>query len=242
MSKLIAWAPNGTTLVYNGQEIALSTFRELAHGLVADMECIMREKLLFISKIPNLPLDQIMDFDVLANNHDVGYSFVNDSRNSSILGSSGLTKLATRKSSITAEEMTQYIKSINDFLELLLIAFLITGGQPPYGIDLLYLFLRNEKYPCVRSIYLQNMQICLMTADPVKMKPILRFLPAPVTSLVVLYMTDVLPYLRSHGRSFKDPLRHSNFLFPEGNACGKVCLSRIHLYSRMSPWLSVLQI
>ncbi len=86
MSTPSTWIPNAA-LIYNGQGIALSTFRgPFIHGVFDDLQRIMQDRRLFIPDLPNVRLDQNVDYDILSHRLDAGYSIVTDSRSSSVLG------------------------------------------------------------------------------------------------------------------------------------------------------------
>ncbi|MCJ1390813.1 hypothetical protein MMC18_003674 [Xylographa bjoerkii] len=209
-----SWSRDGKTLQYKGHKISLDTFRStFVHGLVSNAQRILRKDLLF-TDIPDVPLSEISeDFT----NTTPGYSFMTDLRNSTLL-LNGFTNIPARKPNFGHDATQIYIQSINTFLELLLILILVTGGQPPHGTSLTSLQLSNVE-GFARSIIMWKTDVFIATSDGnlENPKPVIRFLPKAVVDMLVLYITDVRPFLR-HQQFPNDPLSRSNFLFPENGS------------------------
>ena len=126
---------------------------------------------------------------------------------------------------MAAGDLPDYISHVDSFLELLLILFLTTGGQPPHTYDLAYLLLANtESY--ARSFFIVseeygprhhgNVVILTRSLDE---QYVSRLLPPEVSSLLVLYLVDVLPFLhRSQpaGDAVPEATVRSSHLFSDG--------------------------
>jgi hypothetical protein len=135
--------------------------------------------------------------------------------------SSASSPTPTKKSLfLTRSAALAYEATATKFLKLLLVAILVSAGVPPYGDDLLHVRLVDEEH-FHRSIYISRQSVMIMTSDggrpaiAAAPQPVLRFLPEQVGVMVLLYMTDVLPLLRSLGTVAAERLKGSNFLFAE---------------------------
>lgn len=188
--------------------------------MIADAQRILQDKLLFATSLPKVPLVRIAD-----EMHDTmtGYSFTTEPRNAALF-SQGFSTLKSR--SLPAENLPEYINHVNSFLELILMLCLTTGNQPPHSYDLTCLLLVNMS-PYARSLFIMseefgpsnrgNIAIITTTLD---YKFIHRPLPPEVSTLLVLYLVDVLPFIRRRepaGAAGHEALVSSNHLFPEGS-------------------------
>ena len=224
MPASILWLSDGT-FTFNGQEIQMSSFlSNFIHGMLADAQRILRDKLLFTTNLPKVPLVRIAD-DIP--NTTFGYSFMTDPRNVALF-SRGFSILKSR--SLPAEDLPEYINHVNSFPELILILSLTTSDHPSHSYDLTCLFLLNTQFyahsPFIMSeeygpSHYGNAAI-IITVTLVN-EPPHRFLPADVSTLLVLYLLDVLPLLRRHRRPAAaaavghEALVRSNYFFSEGS-------------------------
>lgn len=208
------------SFTFNGKKVQMLSFQsDFIHGMITDAQQILQEKLLFATSLPEVPLVRIAD-EML--NTTTRYSFITEPRNAALFSRS----FSTLKSRIlAAENLPEYISHVNTFLELILILCLTTGGQPPNGYDLACLHLVNM-HSYARSLFIMSEDfgpanhgnIAIMTAT-LDLQPIHRLLPPNVSTLLVLYLVDVLPFLRCHqpaGAAGHENVIRSNYLFPEG--------------------------
>ena len=219
MSASISWLSD-ESFTFNGQEIQMSSFRRnFIQGMIADAQRILQHKLLFATSLPEVPLVRIAD-DM--HNTMTGYSFTTEPRNAALF-SHGFSTLESR--SLAAEAFPEYINHVNRFLELILMLCLTTGNQPPHSYDLTCLLLVNMS-AYARSLIIMseecgpsrhgNIAIITTTLD---YNFIHRLLPPDVSTLLVLYLVDVLPFIRRRvpaGAPGHEALISSNHLFPEG--------------------------
>ena len=94
-----------------------------------------------------------------------------------------------------------------------MIAITLTGGSPPYKEDLLHVRLVDEE-AYARGIFILHEKVVILTLNGAATNPapVARHLPDNVGQMVILYMTDVLPFLR--GLSIvTDEFKNSNYLF-----------------------------
>lgn len=219
MPASISWISE-ESFTFNGQEISRASFqRNFIHGMIADAQHTMQDKLLFTTTLPEVPLVRITE-DMF--NTTIGYSFITEPRNAALF-SRGFSDL--RSQTLAAEDLPEYIKHVNSFLELLLMLCLTTGGQPPISYDLTCLLLVNAN-SYARSLFIMGEEfgpanhgnIAIITTT-LNTEPVHRLLCPQVSTLLVLYIVDVLPFLRrcqQAGVAGHEALIRSNHLFPDG--------------------------
>lgn len=187
--------------------------------MIADARRIMQDKLLFATSLPEVPLMRIAD-DMYKTT--IGYSFITEPRNAALF-SRGFSDLKSQ--TLAAEELPEYISHVNSFLELILMLCLTTGGQPPISYDLTCLLLVNAQ-SYARSLFIMSEEfgpgnhgnIAIITTT-LAIEPVHRLLSPEVSTLLVLYIVEVLPFLRRRqpsGLAGHEALVRSNHLFPEG--------------------------
>ena len=218
MPSSISWVSE-ESFTFNGQEISRASFqRYLVHGMIADAQRIMQHKLLFTTSLPGVPLQRIAD-DM--SNTTIGYSFTTEPLNAALF-SRGFSDLKSR--TLAPEDLPEYISHVNSFLELILILCLTTGGQPPISYDLTCLLLVNA-HSYARSLFIMGEEcgranhgnIAIITSS-LNTEPVHRLLGPQVGTLLVLYIVEVLPFLRRRqlaGVSGHEALVRSNHLFPD---------------------------
>ena len=188
--------------------------------MIADAQRILEDKLLFTTSLPDVPLVRITD-DMY--NTKMGYSFITEPRNAALF-SRGFSTLKSR--SLASEDLPEYISHVNSFLELILMLCLTTGGQPPISYDLTCLLLVNAN-SYARSLFIMSEEfgpgnhgnVAIIT-NTLQTDPVHRLLSPEVSTLLVLYIIDVLPFLRRcqpAGVAGHEALIRSNHLFPEGS-------------------------
>lgn len=219
MPASISWISE-ESFTFNGQEISRASFqRNFIHGMIADAQRIMQDKLLFATSLPEVPLARIAE-DMF--NTTIGYSFIAEPRNAALF-SRGFSDLKSR--TLASEDLPEYINHVNSFLELILMLCLTTGGQPPISYDLTYLLLVNAN-SYARSLFIMGEEfgpenhgnIAIITTT-LNIEPVHRLLCPQVSTLLVLYIVDVLPFLRRRqpaGSAGHEALIRSNHLFPDG--------------------------
>jgi len=98
--------------------------------------------------------------------------------------------------SLTHQAALIYQAAAQRFLQYLLLAILLTGGFPSYDDDLLHVRLVDEEI-YARGIFIIDKQVAMSTVNSDAANPrVDRKLQDNVGQMVILYMTDVLPFLR----------------------------------------------
>ncbi|OOO04500.1 hypothetical protein AFCA_000004 [Aspergillus flavus] len=119
-----------------------------------------------------------------------------------------------------------YLKQVEAFLQRLLLLIHITGGQPGRATELLSLRHSNTVHGRHRNIFIEHGLVSTVTtyhkgySISNTTKIIHRYLPKPVSELVVYYLWLILPFCQALQRqAFQDTSIPSAFLWPSGEGC-----------------------
>lgn len=215
--------------------LSQSDFSSFILSLHTDASSILHNELLFTNSqtTPSLNLSDLTD-DL--QNRQPSFSFLSITTNglSTPAGIRGVTNiLANYRANLKPHGLPDknvYHNAIEKFLELMLLLFLLTGGQPDQGPEI---FAResSEEVPAElisishsngaalppdevshRTIFIDGGMVCICTADHNHSAGLrMRFLPPEVSESMVLYLACVLPFLRSLNRD--DIYGKSEWLF-----------------------------
>lgn len=209
----VTWQ-EGDVLGYRDIQFSLSAFRSMLHSLVETTRKTLKNELLLDppTAITDCAGGQL--FDDLAN-QAVGWSFLQDRRNVSLLKHDGTTWLAGWVSAdpnrvrlfvshgkLSQPKVTEYLAKVYSFLKDLLVLVHITGGQPARGPELLSIRHRNTQQGGTRNVFVVDGAVMVKTVYHKgynvsrKAKHICRFLPPAVSEMMVSYLWLVLPWKR----------------------------------------------
>jgi hypothetical protein len=213
----IVWSDDGEQLKYRGLEFSMTG---LQHFLSVQVQAANRQlhELFFVpatewhTAVPTIDLSQLKDNPA---NGQPGWSFLKDPRNSSLLegweewllnrvtGQKPLQKrffTNCKDGRWNKQAVKEYLAQVDAFLERLLLAAHITGGQPARGTELLSLQPYNTQHGLWRSIFIENGLISLVTSYHKgysvsgSTRIIHRYLPKDVSRLLVYYLWLVQPF------------------------------------------------
>ncbi|KAJ5605330.1 hypothetical protein N7510_010484 [Penicillium lagena] len=217
--------------------------------------------------IPTLPLSQLTDDPI---NNSRGWNFLSDPRNRAVLPTTGERWLLDRvlASDTLRDEFISvrrsdsqvgfqkaavdaYREMVDRFLQRLLLAIHLTGGQPARATEVISLWHRNTPEGRHRNLFIENGLIAVVTAYHKaqnvtnSIRIIHCYLPQELSAILVYYLWLVLPFLEHAtmlAAEIPQPLKRSPFLWPRGSSHwppdslgvilqGMIGISRMHLAS-----------
>ena len=204
---------------FHGNVIALETWENTlkCQNLIAEATSIMHKKLLFDKELPEVDVKSIFD-NLLENAQN--YSFVEDRKNRATL--SRCVKFSNMLPNIGPSQLLEYLTSVHEFLNILQIIILYSGGVAPSTQDMLGAHLLNGEpglHRPLRSVRVHEGSLWLltMTSDH---DLVLRRLPSEVGLLLLFYLTIVRPYFIRKNSTLDDSsigefiVLTSPYLFP----------------------------
>lgn len=216
----ITWSEDRDVLNYKDLTLKMSDFRAFVTEQVQKAQSSLRRVLLlheeeeFVQVMPRLPLGEVKDNPA---NVAPGWCFLYDQRNQHIfepgdkwlikriLGLDWLQQEFVRLDdnsglSWKVDSIRAYHKEVARFLELLLLVVHLTAGQPARGTELMSLRYLNSSFH--RNIFVEHGLIATVTSYHKgysiqgSTKIIHRYLPRPVSEMVVYYLWLVIPFQR----------------------------------------------
>lgn len=211
---------NDEELFYQDIQLSISNLREFIHSLVYQAQNKLYSELLFIDldtldSLPELDLNLLKDNPT---KNDIDWCFLNDSRNnqlfdaskwlySRILKNSELIPLFIRNYNVENRTFDWNLSKIEDFLmtirqfkEILLLLVHFTSGGPARGPEILSIRYKNTEYGGIRNIFIENGIICLVTSynkgynTSAVLKIIHRYIPKEISILLVYYLWLIIPF------------------------------------------------
>ena len=206
------WSEDMTVLRYHDEPITIAQFPILANIIVTQAQRILVEKLCFGENMTeHESFGQLKDSRL---DKTPGASIMSYEPNRKILSPSpksiltlALRQTAPRWKSATSQSdswnalpMQTYLHLHELFLDYLVVACHILGGQPPRGCELLRLRI-TQTAESDRNLFLLNGQVMMVLryhkgqAKSGMEKIIPRFVPAQVGKLVLCYLYFVRPFI-----------------------------------------------
>lgn len=203
------WSKDKAIFYLNGRPVHIARFRQMARDLVAEVEQMLWEELLWIADTRDrfdVKLERIVD-DVTFSRR--GISFVNQRENGLKDGlewtlmqaerSEQGRKLQSSGGSWDRTQVRRYLRQVDRFLTLLLVCVHMTSGQPGRGSEVTTMRHRNGVLQD-RNIFVVDGQVMTVARyhksqsmwDKPKVVP--RFLPARLGQVMVLHLAYVQPF------------------------------------------------
>jgi hypothetical protein len=215
----VIWVDKKKFVEFNGSKIRARDFpTKFVNELVREAQKILKDRLLRMRYLPNIPFYKIRDDKDIDNlNLEPGYSFASHERNpESVLPKMEIRLRRDLPDKLTPEQGETYLKAVDDFLELILLACVGMGGPTCGGLDIASLKIANGNDGSPRSIIIHNCQVTLIRTDT-NHELIARPLNSKLGTLIVVYIIGVLPYLRTQYKlGLTHPATRSNYLFFDG--------------------------
>ena len=212
-----------TAVTHFSITLRFQDWREMLQRLVARVEIILREELLFEKIAPKFNLDRIQDN---FGNLEPGYSFVSDERNclpqnwlyEAVSSGSTGRLLVDERGEYQVGFMKTYLDSNRLFLRLLAVLIYMTSGLPPRQDELVSITWKN--WDTARNIYVSHGLVAIITSYHkaqwrVGTRPVARFLPPVVGRLLVRYLVLVPSFVQFLHRCMGTGPLHA-FLFSDG--------------------------
>jgi hypothetical protein len=205
-SGAVSWSEDRLILSYRGKPIALSRFKSMVQGAIAEAEDMLWKDLLCtgLDDRFEIPLDELRD-DVTWTKR--GVSFIDNTHNGlrekrkwtlkRILSDKDGSKMRNQRS-WAMPHVRRYLRKVDRFRELLLLCMHLTGGQPARGTEMTTLRFKNG-YLQDRNIFVMHGQMIFVTryhksqSQMDKPKVIPRFLPWRVGQVLAVYLAYLQP-------------------------------------------------
>jgi superfamily II DNA or RNA helicase len=205
-SGAVSWSEDRLILSYRGKPIALSRFKSMVQGAIAEAEDMLWKDLLCtgLDDRFEIPLDELRD-DVTWTKR--GVSFIDNTHNGlrekrkwtlkRILSDKDGSKMRNQRS-WAMPHVRRYLRKVDRFRELLLLCMHLTGGQPARGTEMTTLRFKNG-YLQDRNIFVMHGQMVFVTryhksqSQMDKPKVIPRFLPWRVGQVLAVYLAYLQP-------------------------------------------------
>lgn len=205
-SGAVSWSEDRLILSYRGKPIALSRFKSMVHGAIAEAEDMLWKDLLCtgLDDRFEIPLDELRD-DVTWTKR--GVSFIDNTHNGlrekrkwtlkRILSDKDGSKMRNQRS-WAMPHVRRYLRKVDRFRELLLLCMHLSGGQPARGTEMTTLRFKNG-YLQDRNIFVMHGQMVFVTryhksqSQIDKPKVIPRFLPWRVGQVLAVYLAYLQP-------------------------------------------------
>ncbi|THC88033.1 hypothetical protein EYZ11_012517 [Aspergillus tanneri] len=207
----IYWSEDEQTLSYRDLRLTIAGLRRF----------VRTEEETRAAVVPVLALHELQDDPV---NNQRGWNFLQDQRNRAVLPTTGKQWLMDRV--LRADWLREEFLEVDRFLERLLLLIHVTAGQPGRATEIVSLRHSNTVQGRHRNIFIKHGLVSTVTAYHKgysvsnSTKIIHRYLPKPVSELVVYYLWLILPFAQSvdrlaHGR--RGP--RSPFFWARGEEC-----------------------
>ena len=216
-------------------ELRLDSWRSFLQQLLAEASLILEEELLLaVKELPRYPIAALHDDPTQT---QPGKSFLDNPRNDSILQRDALfaalhatpqlkrrfftrpvepsaTSLCGKKAAIN-----EYFRNNDRFLQLLAALIYMTAGLPPRRKELLGIRWCNQEI--IRNIFIENGIIRIITGYhksqwKIGTRPVARFLPPKVGSLLIHYLLYIPPVLAFFSHCMQWPYRHGLLFSSQG--------------------------
>src|SRR5579871_5674300 len=224
----VLWMSDRQTMIFNGRPLEIRQLRTFIHSLVSTATTMVIE-LMFGDRgmLDRLDLNALRDDLNLAN---LGYSFVRETENQLSNGRSNMmdrlkkpelwdTFIMNEGDGLVfqPDATHQYLQKVESMLEIILALIHLTSGQPARGTELTSLRYVNT-LQSTRNIFISDGYIMTVTEyhksqnmmDEPKVIP--RFLPHAVGVLLVIYLSEILPFIQLFDYTH-DLLSTNGFLF-----------------------------
>jgi superfamily II DNA/RNA helicase len=192
------WSTDGRILYLHGEAIVIKEFRGMVHAVVRKAERMLWRELMWTDRF-EVDLDAIVD-DVHADKY--GDSFVGNVGGNRLPPMVSRAKKRLKRGCWDERRVRKYLRRVDAFLELLLFAIHMTGGQPARGTEITSVRHCNGQFQD-RNIYIMAGQAVVITRYHKSQSQydtpriVSRFLPWRVGQLLAVYLLHVLP-LREH--------------------------------------------
>lgn len=202
----ISWSRDGREMQYRGQPISLVRFRILVDRVLEEAEGMLWRQLLWQTDQQRfeIPIDQLED-DVTFTKR--GISFLKNDRNK-LHDTRGWVleqmeqhpegRKLFRGEQWRRSHVRRYLRQVDRFRELLLLAVHMTGGQPARGTEVLSIRFKNG-FMQDRNVFVIQGQMAVVTryhkssSQHDKPKVVPRMLPWRTGQLLAVYLAYVQP-------------------------------------------------
>lgn len=204
----IQWTPDQQTVHLKGLHagITMERFRCWVQGVVCATTRLLDTSLL-LGLRPLVTMSQLWDH---LEEKAPRFSFLNVDGNRLVVGCQAL--LAICEHPLAGKPLRtpdgwdlpacfQYLQQVAQFLQLLLLSFQLTWGQPARGTEIGTIMWRNSR-TAPRNLFVYQGQLMAVTyyhkcrGRTQQSQAVARFLPEPVARMVILYLTHVRPLVR----------------------------------------------
>ncbi|KAI9034791.1 uncharacterized protein KD926_005471 [Aspergillus affinis] len=267
----IYWSDDEQTLSYRDLKLTMTGLRNFVRIQIELVQQSLEDLFLLHDEetrddiVPVLSLQKLQDDPV---NNRRGWNFLQNHANSRVLSPTGKQWLMDRvlttdwlrdefleiRSSDSEviwrrSAVDRYLQQVDWFLERLLLVIHITGGQPGRATELLSLRHSNTVQGRHRNIFVEHGLVSTVTSYHKgysvsnSTKIIHRYLPKPVSELLVYYLWLILPFWQAIQRlTRRTASPRSPFLWPHGEGTWdpsrlRAALQReaqIHLQTKMN--------
>jgi superfamily II DNA helicase RecQ len=203
------WSKDKKIFYLHGQPIVINRFRTMAQELVAEVEHMLWQELLWTAKAADrfaIRLEGLVD-DITFTRR--GVSFVCQRDNAldgglpwmlnRLLQSREGQKLRSSDGKWKTKQVKRYLRQVDRFLELLMVCVHVTSGQPGRGSEITTMRHRNGLLQD-RNIFVMDGQVMTVVRyhksqsqwDKPKVVP--RFLPPRLGQIMVMYLAYLQPF------------------------------------------------
>jgi len=224
----ISWDDDSQTIQFKSIRLMMRSFKEFIHDVIDSAELLLHNELLFgVRKILPINLNKLCDrmtetkrgfsiMDELSNGLRGGYRYMLD-----------LVKLATPdKRLLKADDewdrkrVLEYLGKKERFLELLMLAMHMTGGQPARGSELGSIKFRNSMLT-TRNVFVIGGNVFYVTeyhkarAATNYSHHVVRYLPSTVGRLLITFISFIRPFtdMLYNQITFKDKGSDGDYVF-----------------------------
>ncbi|THC87114.1 hypothetical protein EYZ11_013440 [Aspergillus tanneri] len=254
----IYWSDDEQTLSYRKLRLTMAGLRRFVRTEISLAQAALEQLFLLHEEesraavVPTLALHKLQDDPV---NNQRGWNFLQDRRNRAVLPTTGERWLLDRvlAADWLREEFVQvratdaevvwkvpavdrYLRQVDEFLQRLLVLIHITAGQPGRATEIVSLRHSNTVHGRHRNIFIEHGLVSTVTAYHKgysvsnSTKIIHRYLPKPVSELVVYYLWLILPFWQSIQQlAHQETAPRSPFLWARGDQCWDASRLRIVL-------------
>jgi hypothetical protein len=216
-------------IVFRGNKFTSLQFQAAVHGLLGKTHALLFDTLLFktsADQLPRVPWEQLLDSPAT----DGPRACATVVWESAGLGDRGTEWLCSRvkndpdlrayfwdadTDAIRPGPALRYVRSIDTFLESVLVLIHFVYGQPARGTELFSALHSSTGEGGRRSICIENGLVCLsIDYSKTGWRPIFRFLPRPVGEILMYYLHFVLPFRTVLARHLRPDAPPCPYLWP----------------------------
>jgi hypothetical protein len=258
---LVIWDNDNMGLMIKDIHITVDEFRGFIHKVIESSEKLMSDVLMFGLDLPKIDISSLKD---CMTTEEVGFSLMKDKLNGLVEGYRymlNISQLASPEKRLLkgdgewdSKKVLEYLNKKKRFLELLMLAVHLTGGQPARGPEIGSIKFRNSSLTLRNIFVIRGNTYFVIEYHKARAVTnhsyfIVRCLPPGLAELLIVYLAYIRPFcnLLYSQISFRQNHSDGDYLFCseenpdepwEGRKLSEILQreSQVHLQVKINMW------